>query len=68
MTNPTEPELEPFERVNDIPRALRAMRLAVREALLRHKLDGDPVVVWQDGHVVWIPAEEITIPELNEIG
>jgi hypothetical protein len=40
----------------------RALRQAVTEALIRHKRLGTPIVVWRDGKVVWIPAEEIEIP------
>ena len=40
----------------------RAVRLAAREALLRHKQAGLPIATWRDGQVVWIPAEEIVIP------
>lgn len=36
----------------------KAVRLAVREALLEHKRDGLPVVIWRDGKSVWISAEE----------
>ena len=67
MTETDERELEPFERVHDIPRALRALRLAARDALIEHKRDGDPVVVWEDGQVRWIPAEEIVIPDVEDI-
>ena len=37
----------------------RAMRKAVREAVRRHKLLGNPIAVGRDGKVVWIPPEEI---------
>ncbi len=37
-------------------------RKAVTQALIRHKRLGTPIVVWRDGKVVWIPAEEIEIP------
>jgi len=47
--------------VEDIPRILEALREAVREALLRHKQAGNPVVVWRDGRVVWIPPEDIPV-------
>jgi len=40
---------------------LRALQRAVREALRQHKRDGDPVAVWRDNQVVWIPAEEIPV-------
>ena len=43
------------------------MRLAVRDALIAHKRDGDPVVVWEDGRVKWIPADEIVIPDEGPI-
>jgi hypothetical protein len=40
----------------------RALLEAGTQALTRHKRLGNPVVVWRDGQVVWIPAEEIEIP------
>ena len=36
---------------------------AVRNALLQHKRAGNPIAVWEDGKVVWIPAEEIDVPD-----
>lgn len=53
----------PSELVLDSARALAAIRLAVREALIDHKLRGNPVVVWEDGQVKWIAAEDIVIPD-----
>lgn len=41
----------------------RALRRAVREALRRHKLLGNPVATWRDGKVVWIAPEAIVIEE-----
>ena len=38
-----------------------AMNAAAREAVLQHKQKGLPVVVWRDGKVAWIPAEEIEL-------
>ena len=49
----------PAERAGDPKRIERALRAAVRDALQRHKRDGDPVAVWRDGRVVWLPADEI---------
>lgn len=37
----------------------RALKRAVREAVLRHKRLGEPIVGWRDGRVVEIPPEEI---------
>jgi hypothetical protein len=50
-----------------------AIRRAHRESWIktldRHKRLGNPIVVWRDGKVVWIPAEEIRIPdEVTETG
>jgi hypothetical protein len=63
MTKAAETDLEPWERVQDVPRALRALRLAVRDTVIAHKRDGDPIVVWEDGRVKWIPADEIVVPD-----
>jgi hypothetical protein len=40
-----------------------AIRESVREALLMHKRLGLPVVTWQDGKVVWIPADQISVDD-----
>jgi hypothetical protein len=54
------------ERVNDVSGALDALRMAVREALLRHKRAGHPIAVWHEGAVRWIPAEEIPVSAPEE--
>ncbi len=59
MTTSRESEPAPVDRVEDVPRILKAMTEAVREALLRHKRLRNPVAVWREGHVVWLPPEEI---------
>jgi len=43
-----------------------ALARAVRKALLEHKRAGNPIAVWQDDRVVWIPPEEIDVEEPNE--
>ena len=46
------------------PESVRAsISTGIREARLRHKLLGQPVVEWRDGQVVLVPAEEIEIVE-----
>ena len=40
-----------------------ALEQAERETLLRHKRLGQPIVVWRDGKVVHVPAEEIEVDE-----
>ncbi len=47
----------------DTDRVERALQRGVVQALIRHKRLGHPIVVWRDGKVVWIPAEEIVIPD-----
>ena len=49
----------PAERVQDVKLITRALRQAVREALLDHKRAGNPVAVWRNERVVWLPAEQI---------
>jgi hypothetical protein len=49
----------PVERAGDLDRVGRALRAGVRDALQRHKRDGDPVAVWREGRVVWLPPDQI---------
>lgn len=58
----------PPRRTKDIEKLLgddavmtAALAKGVRAALLRHKQAGNPIVVWRDGKVVWVPPEEIVI-------
>jgi hypothetical protein len=62
MSDGSGPKRSVVERVNDVAGALAAMRKAVQQALLRHKRLGNPVAVWRDGAVHWIPPEEICVP------
>ena len=57
----------PAERVHDKEAILKALQRAVRRALRQHKLAGNPVAIWRDGQVVWIPPEDIPVwPEADE--
>lgn len=40
---------------------VEAINLAAREAVARHKALGQSIVVWRDGKVVVVPAEEIEL-------
>ena len=43
-----------------------AIQAAVRDALLEHKRLGQPIVIADENdNVVWVPAEEIEIPNLD---
>ncbi len=46
---------------SDRERVETALHRGVRTALWRHKQLGQPIVVWRDGKVVWIPAAEIEV-------
>ncbi len=59
MINPSDADRALDERVGDTERNLRAMRTAIRAALLDHKRAGNPVAVWRDNQVVWIAPEDI---------
>ena len=59
-------ERTPAERVEDIPRILAEMRLAVREALLSHKRAGNPVAVWRNNRVEWIQPEDIPVDDPSD--
>ena len=54
-------DLPPAERVHDKAAILSALQRAVRRALGQHKLAGNPVAIWRDGQVVWIPPEDIPV-------
>lgn len=49
------------ERLQDIELVKKALGLAVRDALRRHKQAGNPIAVWQDDRVVWIDAKDIEV-------
>jgi hypothetical protein len=60
---PTQKPLELANLVAQADAVEAAARQAVREALLVHKRMGNAICVWREGRVVWIPPEEITVPE-----
>lgn len=41
----------------------KAVRKAARLAWLAHQREGLPIPVWKDGKTVWIPPEEIEVPD-----
>lgn len=36
-----------------------ALKQGVREAMIRHKKDGLPVVIYRDGQTVWVMPEDL---------
>ena len=56
----TSSRKNPSSSGSDKPMAIeRAARKAVAEAIKRHKAAGVPIVVWENGKVVRIPAAKI---------
>ena len=45
----------------DPEKITQALIKGVREALLKHKQAGNPVVVWKNGKIVWLKPEEIPV-------
>jgi len=45
----------------DTKRIEQALRQAEEEALRMHKRAGNPIAIWRDGQVVWLPPEEIPV-------
>lgn len=44
-----------------------AMQAAVQDALRLHKRAGQPVVTWENGRVVLIPADQIPMDDSNPV-
>ena len=40
-------------------KAEKALKQAVAETIRDHARTGDPVVIWRDGKVVWVPAHQL---------
>lgn len=57
LTKQATPDLDAI--LADTARIEAALRVAVRRALRDHKRAGNPIAVWRDGRVVWLPPEEI---------
>ena len=60
----------PTEEAKDIDRIFEegtaideALDTAVREALRLHRRAGNPVVIYRDGRIVWVPVEEIKMDD-----
>lgn len=56
-------KLNSHEDFNLSERIDYGVRKGVAKAFLEHKLTGHSIVVWKNGKIVEIPADEIEIPE-----
>ena len=63
---PDGPERDIEELMSDDALIDNALAEAVRDALLQHKRAGNPIAVWEDGHVVWIAPDEISVSGVAE--
>lgn len=49
------------ETFADPEKVTEALAQGVRDALLKHKQAGNPIVIWREGKAVWIEPEEISV-------
>ena len=47
------------ELIADVDLVTRSIRRGVYKAALEHQRDGMPMVIWKDGKIEWVPAEEV---------
>lgn len=40
-------------------KAEKALKKAVAKTIQDHARTGDPIVIWRDGKVVWVPAKQL---------
>jgi len=46
-----------------VAKAKKAMKEAVSRVIEDHKRTGDPIVIWQDGKVVKVPPDQLSVKE-----
>lgn len=54
------------ERIQDEALLNAAFRRAFRKAVLEHRRAGVPMVFWENGKIVHVPADEVPLPEIEE--
>ena len=47
-------------------KAEKALKKAVAETILDHARTGDPVVIWRNGKVTWVPATQLLSQRLRK--
>ena len=40
-------------------KAEKAIKKAVAKTIQEHALTGDPIVIWRNGKVIWVPARQL---------
>lgn len=66
MIRQADKAVDVTEQLADTARVTEGVRQAGRDARLRHKQLGVPIVVWRDGQIVEIPPEEIVVDPPEE--
>ena len=54
------------KKLSDIPleiRAEEAMKRAVEKAIADHRRTGDPIVIWKEGKVIRVQADQLEVRE-----
>ena len=46
-------------------KAYQALKKAVAKVIQEHEQTGDPVVIWRDGKVAWVPASQLLRQKLR---
>jgi len=54
------------EKNQDMAGTQAAMVRATRKALHEAKQHGEPVPLWRDGKVVWVPADDVELPKVPD--
>jgi len=58
------PQIE--EAIDDDVAIQAALDRAFRKAVLEHRRAGVPMVFWEDGKIVHVPADQVPLPEIEE--
>ena len=53
---------KPTRSEPSVARIEEALNLAVRDAVLAHQQSGLPLVVWENGQIALIPADQVKLP------
>jgi hypothetical protein len=54
------------EIIDDDAAIQTALDRAFRNAVLEHRRDGVPMVFWENGKIVHVPADQVSLPEVEE--
>jgi len=54
------------ERIQDDALIEAAFRRAFRKPVLEHRRAGVPMVFWENGKIVHVPADQVPLPEVEK--